>query len=122
VKKKGGATLVGVKTNLVDQIWGKDRPSRPYERVKALGLEFSGKKFQEKIDDLRKELEKKKSAGLVVCTCSVIFILTIKSTGATEDLILTVFNKAMLDEVAWLFNLRGNEYALQVSRFTLIAS
>jgi len=122
VKKKGGATLVGVKTNLVDQIWGKDRPSRPYERVKALGLEFSGKKFQEKIDDLRKELEKKKSAGLVVCTCSVILILTIKSTGATKDLILTVFNKAMLDEVAWLFNLRGNEYALQVSTFTLIAS
>lgn len=81
---------MGVKTNLVDQIWGKDRPSRPNERVKVLGLEFSGKAFQEKIDDLRKELEKKKSAGLVVCTCPAMTILMINSTGATKDLILTV--------------------------------
>lgn len=113
---------MGVKTNLVDQIWGKDRPSRPNESVKALGLEFSGKKFQEKIDDLRKELEKKKSAGLVVCTCSVTAVSMMNSTGAIKTLILTVFNKAMLDEVAWLFNLRGNEYALQVSRSALIAN
>lgn len=36
----------------------------------TLPLEFSGKYFGEKIDDLRKELEKKKSAGLIVCMCS----------------------------------------------------
>ena len=52
---------------MVDEVWGKDRPSKPNEKVKVLGNEFTGKKFQEKIDDLRKELEKKKSAGLIVC-------------------------------------------------------
>ena len=68
-KKKGGAAaLVGVKTNLVDVIWGDKRPFRPKEKVNPLPLEFAGKKSEEKIEDLRKELEKKKSAGFIVCT------------------------------------------------------
>ncbi|KAI9677473.1 MAG: hypothetical protein M1817_006427 [Caeruleum heppii] len=82
IKKKGGSNLVGVTQNLVDVVWSDARPARPNEPVKVLGTEFTGKKFEEKIDDLRKELEKKKSAGFVVC---------------------------MLDEVAWLLNLRGSD-------------
>ncbi|KAL6712791.1 hypothetical protein ACLMJK_009632 [Lecanora helva] len=82
IKKKGGNDLVGVKTNLIDMIWGDDRPPRPQEKIKTLPLQFSGKPFENKIDDLRKELEKKKSAGLIV---------------------------SMLDEIAWLYNLRGND-------------
>ena len=82
IKKKGGKDLVGVARNLVDEVWGKDKPARPNEPVKVLGQEFSGKKFQDKIEELRKELEKKKTAGFVV---------------------------SMLDEIAWLFNLRGND-------------
>ncbi|KAL8764202.1 MAG: hypothetical protein Q9184_000171 [Pyrenodesmia sp. 2 TL-2023] len=82
IKKKGGAQLVGVKANLVDLVWGDQRPSRPNERVSVLDIKFAGKKFEEKIEDLRKELDKKKSAGLIV---------------------------SMLDEIAWLFNLRGKD-------------
>ena len=52
----------------MDVIWGDKRPLRPKEKVKVLPLEFAGKNFEEKIEDLRKELEKKKSAGLIVCT------------------------------------------------------
>ncbi|KAF2094013.1 putative Xaa-pro aminopeptidase P [Rhizodiscina lignyota] len=81
IKKKGGKELKAVRQNLVDQIWG-DRPTRPNEKVKVLGLEFSGKKFQDKIEDLRKELDKKKSPAIIV---------------------------SMLDEIAWLFNLRGSD-------------
>lgn len=62
---------MGIKTNLVDVIWGDKRPPRPQEKVKLLPLEFTGKIFEEKIDDLRKELEKKKSAGLIVCTSAL---------------------------------------------------
>ena len=62
---------MGIEENLVDLVWGKDRPPRPNEKVKVLGDQFTGKKFQDKIEDLRKELEKKKSPGLIVCTyCS----------------------------------------------------
>ncbi|KAK4992048.1 hypothetical protein LTR50_001444 [Elasticomyces elasticus] len=82
IKKKGGKDLIAVKKNLVDSVWAKDKPPRPSEDVKVLDTKYSGKNFEEKIDDLRKELEKKKSAGFVV---------------------------SMLDEIAWLFNLRGND-------------
>ncbi|CAL8582119.1 hypothetical protein XPA_007793 [Xanthoria parietina] len=82
IKKKGGAGLLGVKSNLVDLVWGDHRPARPHEKVSVLDIKFAGKKFEEKIEDLRKELDKKKSAGLIV---------------------------SMLDEIAWLYNLRGND-------------
>ena len=73
---------MGVKTNLVDEVWGTGRPPRPTEKVKILSEEYAGKKFQEKLEELRKELDKKKVAGMII---------------------------SMLDEIAWLFNLRGND-------------
>jgi len=82
IRKKGGKDLVALAENLVDQVWGKEKPARPNEPVRVLGMEYAGKKFQEKIEELRKELDKKKAAAFVV---------------------------SMLDEVAWLFNLRGND-------------
>ena len=82
IKKKGGNDLVGIAANLVDEVWGNKKPARPNEAVKLLGMEYAGKTYQDKIEELRKELEKKKAAGFVV---------------------------SMLDEIAWLFNLRGND-------------
>lgn len=83
VKKSGGAGLVAVDQNLVDLVWGDERPAMPQEPVKVLDdFKYAGKKVEQKLDDLRKELAKKKSSGFVV---------------------------SMLDEVAWLFNLRGND-------------
>lgn len=79
--KKSHATLVGVSENLVDKIW-EDRPSRPAEPIIVLSDKYAGKSYKEKLEDLRKELKKKKTAGMVV---------------------------SMLDEVAWLFNLRGGD-------------
>ena len=67
IKKKGGSGLVSVRENLVDAVWGKSKPPRPNEKVVVLDAQFSGKTFQEKIEDLRKELDKKKSAGLIIC-------------------------------------------------------
>lgn len=81
IKKKGGEYRA-VDENLIDLIWN-DQPSRPHEKVMVQPITFSGKSFEDKIEDLRKELEKKKGLGFVV---------------------------SMLDEIAWLFNLRGNEY------------
>ena len=82
IKKKGGKDLVAIAANLVDEVWGKAKPGRPNEPVKVLSMQYAGKSFQDKIEDLRKELDKKKAAGFVV---------------------------SMLDEIAWLFNLRGND-------------
>jgi Xaa-Pro aminopeptidase len=64
---KSGAKLVSVDQNLVDLVWGQDRPARPNEKVKVHPDKFAGKTFQEKISELRKELQTKKRAGFIVC-------------------------------------------------------
>jgi len=74
--------LLGISVNLIDEVWGADRPNRPNNPVMVLDEKYSGKEFSLKIDAVRKELENKKSPGFVV---------------------------SMLDEIAWLFNLRGTE-------------
>lgn len=91
------STLVSVETNLVDAIWN-DRPPRPDNPVFHLDEKYSGqlqpalsmlvvdsppgKSPAVKIAAVREELEKKKYQAVVV---------------------------TMLDEVAWLFNLRGSD-------------
>ncbi|KAI1115041.1 aminopeptidase-like protein [Nemania sp. NC0429] len=82
IKKSGGKELQATAENLVDLVWGSDKPSRPNEPVIILEEKFAGKDVKTKLAELRKELEKKKSLGFVV---------------------------SMLDEIAWLFNLRGND-------------
>lgn len=67
IKKKGGGDLIGIRENLVDLVWGSKKPARPKEKVTVLSTDFAGKQFQEKIEDLREELEKKKVAGFIVC-------------------------------------------------------
>jgi Xaa-Pro aminopeptidase len=74
--------LIPIEDNLVDIVWGHDRPSRPSNPVKILPQHFAGKEFKTKLEDLQKELEKKRGAGFIV---------------------------TMLDEIAWLFNLRGSD-------------
>jgi Xaa-Pro aminopeptidase len=73
--------LVAVDQNLIDKIW-RDRPARPTEKVIVLAEKYAGKSYTDKLVELRKEITKKKAAGMVV---------------------------SMLDEIAWLFNLRGSD-------------
>lgn len=51
----------------MDLAWGKDRPARPVEMVKVHPIKFAGKSSEEKISELRKELEKKKRSGFIIC-------------------------------------------------------
>ncbi|KAK3692695.1 peptidase M24, structural domain-containing protein [Podospora appendiculata] len=82
IKKNGGAGLEALHGNLVDIVWGSDRPPTPNQPVVLLPTKYSGSDTATKLAELRKELEKKKAAGFVV---------------------------SVLDEVAWLFNLRGSD-------------
>ncbi|KAJ2970253.1 hypothetical protein NUW58_g9752 [Xylaria curta] len=82
IQSGGGNELEAVSENLVDLVWGSDKPCRPSEPVIVLDAKYSGKDVKTKLEELRKELEKRKSRGFVV---------------------------SMLDEIAWLFNLRGND-------------
>ncbi|KAF9966208.1 hypothetical protein BGZ70_002987 [Mortierella alpina] len=75
-----GSSLVPV-PNLIDQIWDK-RPPRPAHPLMTLSITTTGRSHTEKIKQLRRELEKRDVLGCVV---------------------------SGLDEVAWLFNLRGSD-------------
>ena len=66
--------------NLVDIVWGDEKPPPQHVPVKPLGLEFSGQEAAEKLGQLREEMRKKQVQVAVV---------------------------SALDEVAWLLNLRG---------------
>lgn len=65
--------------DLVDLIW-EDRPQLSKEPAFLLDLKYSGKSFTQKLEDLRRVISDK---------------------GATSHIITT------LDDIAWLFNLRG---------------
>ncbi|KAG0329275.1 hypothetical protein BGZ99_002824 [Dissophora globulifera] len=81
VLAKIGSTLVPV-PNLVDRIW-KDRPSRPAHPLRTLSTATTGRTHTAKIEQLRKDLAAK---------------------GATGGCVVSG-----LDEIAWLFNMRGSD-------------
>lgn len=69
--------------DLVDTIW-TDRTPLSKEPAFLLDIKYAGKSSHDKLQDVRTEMEKK---------------------GATAHIITT------LDDIAWLFNLRGNDIA-----------
>ncbi|KAI0674634.1 Creatinase/aminopeptidase [Trametes maxima] len=73
--------LISLPKNLVDLVW-PGRPPRPANKVFPLDVKHSGRSHSEKLKNLREELQKKPAKAAVV---------------------------NMLDEVAWLFNLRGSD-------------
>lgn len=80
--RAAGRVLVPLSANPVDAVWGEDRPEAPSAQLRVHPLEWAGASVEEKLKTIRNDLE---SAGV----------------GA-----LAV---TMLDEVAWLFNLRGGD-------------
>ncbi|KAF9576450.1 hypothetical protein EC968_008745 [Mortierella alpina] len=76
-----GSSLVPV-PNLIDKIWDR-RPPRPANQLMTLSIATTGRSHTEKIQQLRRDLEKR------------------------DDVLGCVVSG--LDEVAWLFNLRGSD-------------
>uniref|UniRef100_A0A8C1PSA8 Xaa-Pro aminopeptidase 1 n=1 Tax=Cyprinus carpio TaxID=7962 RepID=A0A8C1PSA8_CYPCA len=76
-----GHSLVAVQDNLIDAIW-EDRPPRPSTKLITLGLKYAGLTWQDKVTALRGKMAERKISWFVVTA---------------------------LDEIAWLFNLRGSD-------------
>ncbi|XP_066475655.1 xaa-Pro aminopeptidase 1 isoform X1 [Tiliqua scincoides] len=81
VLKSAGHALVPVHDNLINVIWA-DRPPRPCKPLMTLGLSYTGISWKDKITALRVKMAERKAVWFVVTA---------------------------LDEVAWLFNLRGSD-------------
>ncbi|GFW42692.1 xaa-Pro aminopeptidase 1 [Trichonephila clavipes] len=76
-----GHSLVPVEKNLVDVIW-ENKPVRPLNKVDYLQVRYTGKVWQEKVWEVQKEMQNENVSALIVTA---------------------------LDEIAWLFNLRGSD-------------
>ncbi|KAJ7944332.1 putative Xaa-pro aminopeptidase [Quillaja saponaria] len=88
--------LVQTTKNLVDEVW-TDQPPAEINAVVIQPLEFSGRSVADKLNDLREKLVKEKACGIIVTA---------------------------LDEVAWLYNIRGSDvaYSPVVHAFAIVTS
>ena len=77
-----GSELIPIPQNLVDLVWAEARPARPTAQVAVLDQQYAGATVADKIASVRVEMAKNKCPAFVV---------------------------SALDEVAWLFNLRGKD-------------
>ncbi|KAF5803227.1 putative xaa-Pro aminopeptidase [Helianthus annuus] len=68
--------------NLVDEVWKEARPKPPNKPIRVHDLKYAGVDVSTKLSNLRAELTDHGSSAIVI---------------------------SMLDEVAWLLNLRGND-------------
>ncbi|XP_066105421.1 xaa-Pro aminopeptidase 2 isoform X1 [Saccopteryx bilineata] len=76
--------LVSITANLVDLVWGSERPPVPNQPIYVLQEPFTGSTWQEKVSNIRSQMQKHRKAPTAV------FL-------------------SMLDEIAWLFNLRSSD-------------
>ncbi|NXD72267.1 XPP2 aminopeptidase, partial [Eolophus roseicapillus] len=79
-----GRTLLPIETNLVDQVWGDQRPPAASGEIYSLPEEFTGSSWQEKVARIRQEMEQHVRHPTAVLLSG-------------------------LEETAWLFNLRGDD-------------
>ncbi|XP_019473650.2 xaa-Pro aminopeptidase 2 [Meleagris gallopavo] len=77
-------TLLPMETNLVDQVWGNQRPPLPSSYIYSLPEEFTGSSWQEKVAGIRQQMEEHMRSP-------------------------TALLLSGLEETAWLFNLRGDD-------------
>ena len=85
--EKAGHTLVPVNPNMVDSLWSS-RPSLARNEIYHLPLKFTGKDSTTKLKEIRNEL---------------------KIIGSNKESNSVVLILNMLDEIAWLTNLRGSD-------------
>ncbi|XP_072285598.1 xaa-Pro aminopeptidase 2 [Pyxicephalus adspersus] len=79
-----GRILRSIPNNLVDAVWGSQRPPLPDNEIYAIPSDFLGNSWQEKVIKIRNQME--------------------QHSQKPTALLLTA-----LEETAWLFNLRGQD-------------
>ncbi|KAJ1454642.1 peptidase M24, structural domain-containing protein [Pelagophyceae sp. CCMP2097] len=81
---KAGLRVDRLETNPVDAVWGASRPAAPSEPLRVHALEYAGETAESKLERVRVALKAEGADALVV---------------------------AALDDVCWLFNVRGADVA-----------
>ena len=61
-----GIKLIEVTGNLVDAIWSSDQPGTPNKPIVPLEIKFTGKSWEDKVKEMRYEMNAKKADLLVL--------------------------------------------------------
>lgn len=80
--EEAGMDLISLEDNPVDMAWGNDRPEAPKAGLRIHDIKWAGVSPAEKIQNMRAEMQEAGATALAV---------------------------TMLDEVAWLLNMRGSD-------------
>ncbi|MCB1483679.1 MAG: aminopeptidase P family protein [Hyphomicrobiaceae bacterium] len=85
-------TLKPVAKNLVDQLWGKDRPAPPDNEVIVQPLQLAGQAASEKIAGLQKTLkEAGQSAVVLTLADSICWLLNIRGADVAHNPVVRAF-------------------------------
>ncbi|CAH2314840.1 xaa-Pro aminopeptidase 2 [Pelobates cultripes] len=82
--KDSGRILHSIPDNLVDKVWGSQRPSLPNSEIYSLPNDFVGDTWQQKVENIRDQMKKHAQKPTAVLLSA-------------------------LEETAWLFNLRAQD-------------
>jgi len=71
--------------NLIDPIWGTDRPPIPQSPFRIHPLQYSGTSVSQKIDSVRKEMEEKGATLSIFCALDdIAYLLNVRAKGDIE--------------------------------------
>jgi len=77
--------LVPCYENLIDPIWGDERPPIPYNPFRVHPLEYAGVSVTDKVTKIREEMETKKATMAIFCTLDdVAYLLNIRCMGDVD--------------------------------------
>ncbi|KAF5356602.1 hypothetical protein D9758_008285 [Tetrapyrgos nigripes] len=93
--EKTKSSIVSLSTNLVDTVWGTQRPLRPKNPIFHLDEKYSGESHSSKLARVRKHF----------------VTLSEKDQSTPPKPVPQVLILTALDDIAWLFNLRGSDIA-----------
>ena len=112
-----GVRLVGVETNLVDVAWAQDpahpHPPRPDNTVFPLELQWTGATWQQKVEFIN-------HSAFVVET-AIFWPQVSRVREMMEESDASMLVVSALDDVAWLFNLRGSDISFNPVFFSYAA-
>ena len=78
--------VTSLETNLIDEIWGTDRPAVPTSPFRVHPLEYAGCTVAEKVAKIRKEMKDKKATMAVFPSLDdVAYLLNVRCTGDIES-------------------------------------
>ena len=77
--QSSGIELIEVTNDLVDVVWGSEQPGKPNKPIAPLEINFTGKSWEDKVQEMRDEMKAKKADVLVLSALDDVAWLLVRS-------------------------------------------